>query len=468
MTDYHFSLRIPGSARLLALTFTLTLWACADDDKKADSSVTRDSRVTTDVAADNSASTDQGADSATPDRALADAPSGDVAGDAPAGDQTLDLAPDTSKVGDGGSGCGKISVIGCCDGELLKYCTGGKLVVQDCKTSGPKCGWDKSYGVYDCSTSGGSDPGGKYPKSCSATPPDLGPLPDSGPTPDSGPSIPCGSVTYQGCCDGQTLKYCDSGKLETLDCSKDLKCGWESAGPYYDCGTAGTSDPSGKYPMICKAAPDAGPTPDGGPTPDSGPVSDGAAKDAGPIPDGAGKDVGPTPDGTTGSQTIVITEMLINSKAVGDTKGEWFELYNAGTAAVNLHGWSITDQAGSSQNKHTINATGGKLVIAAGAYLVLGKSTKTSENGTVAVDYAYGKSTWDLGNSGDEIYLFDASKKLVDKVIYTSKWTIPNGATLSLKSPALDNNDPKNWCAEKTKWCSTCDMGTPGKKAGCK
>ena len=284
-------------------------------------------------------------------------------------------------------------------------------------------------------------------------------FPDTAQPPKSDASGACGAITTEGCCDGSTVKYCDSGKLKSLDCTSSPKCGWDSSMSYYDCGTSGGSDPSGKSPKACKASADGG-TKDSGPSPDG--ATDGATKDAGASPDGAAKDGGPV------AQSVVITEMLINPKAVTDSKAEWFELYNAGTAAVNLHGWTITDKPGSSQNKHTISATGGKLMIQPGKYLVLGKSTNTATNGNVPVAYAYGKSTWDLGNGGDEIYLHDASKKLVDKVEYTKSWTIPNGATLSLKDPSLGNNSSKNWCAEKTKWCSTCDMGTPGKKAGCK
>ena len=441
-----------------ALAVTVTLAACSDDDqKKPDLSV--DTSVQPDVTADIPLADQAQPDQAQPDQAQPD--------------QTLDTLPDKGPKSDAAVGCGSITDVGCCDGTTVKFCIKGVLKSLDCSKQ-PKCGWDSTYSYYDCGTSGGTDPKGKYPKSCSGKPADLGPATDTG-VPDIGTSDtgasdtgaadygsvdsgskPCGSVTFEGCCDGSTLKYCDSGKLETLDCSKQPKCGWNSTASFYDCGTSGGADPSGKYPRACK-----------------GGSADIGVKDAGPAPDGAAsdgstKDTGPLPDGAASAKGIVITEMLINPKAVGDAKGEWFELYNAGTAAVNLHGWTITDKPGSSQNKHTISATGGKLMIQPGKYLVLGKSTNTATNGNVPVAYAYGKSTWDLGNGGDEIYLHDASKKLVDKVEYTKSWTIPNGASLSLKDPSLGNNSSKNWCAEKTKWCSTCDMGTPGKKAGCK
>ncbi len=511
---------------LIALAALLA--ACSDDEmkKQADMTTTADKAVTTDSSPDTTVADDQAA----PDQASAD--------------QTLDLPPADKGAGDGGAACGKITVTGCCDGTTLKYCEKGVLKTMDCSKS-PKCGWDTSFSYYDCGTSGASDPSGKFPKSCSATPPDLGPTPDAGATDakasDSGGSTACGGVSYEGCCNGSVLWYCDSGTLKSLSCSKSPKCGWDSSGKYYDCGTSGGADPAGKHPKACKSVPDFGLPPDTGATdakaPDSGGSTgcgsvsyegccdgttlkycdsgkletldctkspkcgwdssgkyydcgtSGGADPAGKHPkacksgssDAGVKDSGPAPDAKAGdakvadSKTpadsavttggVVITEMLINPKAKADSKAEWFELYNGGSTSVSLKGWSITDQPGSSQNKHTITAA---LVIKPGAYVVLGKFYDKTTNGGVTVNYAYGKSVWDLGNGGDEIYLYDASKKLVDKVAYTKSWTIPNGASLSLKSPALDNSLSKNWCAEKTKWCSTCDMGTPGKKAGCK
>jgi hypothetical protein len=38
---------------------------------------------------------------------------------------------------------------------------------------------------------------------------------------------------------------------------------------------------------------------------------------------------------------VLITELLIDPDAVGDTLGEWLELHNAGDAPVNLAGWSL-------------------------------------------------------------------------------------------------------------------------------
>ena len=61
----------------------------------------------------------------------------------------------------------------------------------------------------------------------------------------------CGSVSYEGCCDGATLKYCDSNQIKTLDCAANPNCGWSSSAGVYDCGTSGGSDPSGKFAKTC-------------------------------------------------------------------------------------------------------------------------------------------------------------------------------------------------------------------------
>ena len=61
----------------------------------------------------------------------------------------------------------------------------------------------------------------------------------------------CGPITQKGCCDGQTLKYCENSTYKTLDCNQNPSCGWDSYGSLYDCGTAGYGDSSGTYPKAC-------------------------------------------------------------------------------------------------------------------------------------------------------------------------------------------------------------------------
>jgi sugar lactone lactonase YvrE len=67
---------------------------------------------------------------------------------------------------------------------------------------------------------------------------------------------PCKGYTYAGCCDGQTLKYCDPSNpgIVVWDCAQaGPSCGWNAQGGYYDCNTGGTAAPGNSPPMECPA-----------------------------------------------------------------------------------------------------------------------------------------------------------------------------------------------------------------------
>ena len=61
----------------------------------------------------------------------------------------------------------------------------------------------------------------------------------------------CGGISFEGCCEGGLLKYCDDGVLQQLDCSDNPSCGWNGQAGFYDCGTTGGSDPSGTNSKSC-------------------------------------------------------------------------------------------------------------------------------------------------------------------------------------------------------------------------
>jgi Lamin Tail Domain len=218
---------------------------------------------------------------------------------------------------------------------------------------------------------------------------------------------------------------------------------------------------------VVDGSPDA-PTTDG-PAGD-GPAADMATTDQGPTPDVAVSDKGPKPDHAPvpdlpgpSTATVVVTEFIANPAAVSDSKGEWVELYNAGTTAVDITGWTLMDQG---SDKHVItagDAGAAGLTIAAGKYVVLAKNTDSTTNGGVTVAYGYGSTDFHIANSADEIVLLDKSGLLVDKVAYTSSWGVAAGASMQLKDPTLDNNVAANWCLATVKWSGSAgDFGTPG------
>lgn len=212
----------------------------------------------------------------------------------------------------------------------------------------------------------------------------------------------------------------------------------------------------------------AGGSSDGGPPPDQGHAVDSKPQLDGLHPDSR-RDASVRPDlsvldGSAAAPKVVITEIMINPSKAADTSGEWFELYNAGGTAVNLKSWRIADAPGSSQEKHTVATD---VLIQPGKYVVLGRSSTKSVNGGVTLDYAYG-NVFNLANTADEILLYDDKGALVDKVEYGAGWTVPDGASISLKSISVDNNVAANWCTESSAWSGSAgDKGTPGAAKGC-
>ena len=60
-------------------------------------------------------------------------------------------------------------------------------------------------------------------------------------------------VGLTGCCDDQGRRvWCEDGLIFCIDCAEvDPDCGWDSWSGWYDCGTAGSGDPSGQFPLMC-------------------------------------------------------------------------------------------------------------------------------------------------------------------------------------------------------------------------
>jgi hypothetical protein len=196
-----------------------------------------------------------------------------------------------------------------------------------------------------------------------------------------------------------------------------------------------------------------------------------ADSDGGGVNDGdeiaAGSDpLDPTDDVPTGGNLdaeslmpgdLVITEIMQNPTAASDTVGEWFEVYNASGADVDLDGLVVSDLG---SNLFTVT---GSLVVAADSYVVFGINDDAATNGGLAVDYAY--SGFTLSNGDDEILLSN-STGVIDEVLYDGGMVFPDpaGAAMSLDPASRDavaNDDGANWCDATTAYGDG-DLGTPG------
>jgi hypothetical protein len=158
---------------------------------------------------------------------------------------------------------------------------------------------------------------------------------------------------------------------------------------------------------------------------------------------------------------VVINEVMRNPFAAGDSSGEWFEVHNRGTEPVDLRNWLITDDA---SDRHVINRS---VVVPAGGYAVLGRSTDPSRNGGVAVDYSYGSSIV-LVNDTDRIALDDQHGQRVDELGWDDggRWPRPNGASMARLAAHLPTSEPSSWCVSGPQFGAG-DLGTPGSANSC-
>ncbi|CAN5675080.1 hypothetical protein BH10CHL1_BH10CHL1_27260 [soil metagenome] len=150
---------------------------------------------------------------------------------------------------------------------------------------------------------------------------------------------------------------------------------------------------------------------------------------------------------------LLISEFMADPKAVSDANGEWVELYNPTSDAVNLHDWVIKD-LGSDQ--HIINVD---LFIQPGAYLVLGRNLDAASNGNVPIAYVYTDLT--LANSADELLLMAPDGTEVDRVSWGDASGLEITPGVSTERANLD--EPAQWTTATTPWPgSVGDLGTPG------
>jgi hypothetical protein len=103
----------------------------------------------------------------------------------------------------GGSACGAVSYTGECQGDTLVWCQGGAIEQYDCASKGKVCAWQDDTVGYNCLEA---------------------------------PTSGCGTLTYQGACDGTMLSWCEGEAVQTVDCAGSGQiCGWQNGELGYNC-----------------------------------------------------------------------------------------------------------------------------------------------------------------------------------------------------------------------------------------
>lgn len=158
-----------------------------------------------------------------------------VTGPAWAADGGVDAAASPS--------CGAVTIKGCCEGKVLRYCQSGALRSEDCSAK-PSCGWRAELNYYACGSSGGSDPSGKYAKVCPAANADAGVDQGKPPPADSGKASDGASdgAAEGGSPDAFIWHTPDSSVLPPSDATGDARKPQPISDPGCGCRSAGVAD----------------------------------------------------------------------------------------------------------------------------------------------------------------------------------------------------------------------------------
>lgn len=171
-------------------------------------------------------------------------------------------------------------------------------------------------------------------------------------------------------------------------------------------------------------------------------------------------DEGVTIPADPGNGNLLITEIMYNPNALGDTYGEWIEIFNNTSESINLK--DLVIRKGGTTTFHQITSD---VVVASGDYAVVAKTDAATSN----VDYVW--SGMSLTNTGDELIISTYGTNGTDGTIICCIDFKAAGFNMSLDGKSLQL-DPtvrdiyavrlgSNWCAA-TQPYSTGDLGTPG------
>lgn len=173
-------------------------------------------------------------------------------------------------------------------------------------------------------------------------------------------------------------------------------------------------------------------------------------------PDEQDAEAEPEPEADVGpGAPLVITEIMADP-SVGSV-GEWIEIYNPGTAAVDLTGYGFSDDAARA-SPYIVTVP---IVVPPGGYAVVARSDDAIANGGVPAVVAVG-SKFQLSNSGDTVYVFGPDRAVIDRAAYPGR-LVRTGISVQLDPGALDataNDDAANWCLSTAAFGT--QKGTPG------
>jgi hypothetical protein len=166
-------------------------------------------------------------------------------------------------------------------------------------------------------------------------------------------------------------------------------------------------------------------------------------------PNSGGDDTGSGPCSCQPGGAIKINEVLYDS-AIDDETGEWVELYNAGSEAVELCGYTLEAAKSSWDDQYTQPSS---FILEPGGFFLIGAEDITAD--VLAEDLDLGN-----GTEGDGVRVLDCEGTVIDTVLYgeeladeilgdgDSTWVVPtveSGYSIGRYPDGIDTDTLEDW-----------------------
>jgi hypothetical protein len=160
-------------------------------------------------------------------------------------------------------------------------------------------------------------------------------------------------------------------------------------------------------------------------------------------------------NGSAVTPSLFVTEINYNSDSSSNA-GDWIELHNAGSTAIDISNWKFRDGA----DNHVYNIPVSTSIPANG-YLVLSADLDKFQSIHPSILNVVGSFGFDFSNLSEELRLFDHNDNLYTSLTYADYIPWPSqadgdGYTLERRFLNQSADDPNNWFAG-------CLNGSPGR-----
>jgi len=160
-----------------------------------------------------------------------------------------------------------------------------------------------------------------------------------------------------------------------------------------------------------------------------------------------------------GEGGIMLSELMANPSSVADPKGEWFEIHNWTSAAIDLAGYTIESPLG---GPHRISRS---VLVPARGFSTFAYSADPALG--FRPDYVYGPSQIRLSNRRDEIRIQDRAGNIVTSLIYgqgDQAWLRPElGRSMALEGAYYPAIGPVWRQSEAPAFNPAGERGSPGR-----